>query len=293
MADAGASGWRRRPVVDVVGYLSADRLLLPNGVTVESPGGAALYAALGVISAGGDARLHAYRGRDFPQAIIAMLAKLGVRTEGVIDHPEPSRRSRLAYADSGRRDSPHYDDASWWRRTSQMLPPAPQEQADAVVFCPMPVTHLARLMASQGTHGARAVIDTSEAFASRERELLLAVAGKAALFAPSVAETRLLCPGRSDDEAIRDLLYHAPALVQKRGADGLVLARRGADPLRAPPLASQVVDPTGAGDAAAGAMAVALALGLSDRALLDLACAVSAKAVSGIGPSALGLQLPA
>ena len=291
MAEAGANGSRRRPVVDIVGYLSVDRLLLPSGTTIESPGGAALYAALGVISAGGDARLHAYRGRDFPRAIIAALAKLGVRTESVVDHPEPSRRSRLTYADSEHRDSPHYDDATWWRRTSQMLPPAPQEQADAVVFCPMPVTHLARLMTGLGPQGAPAVIDTSEAFASRDRELLLSVAGKAGLFAPSVAETRLLCPGRSDDEAIEDLLDHMPALVQKRGADGLVLARRGAGLLRAPPLAPQVVDPTGAGDAAVGAMSVALALGLSDRDLLDLACAVSAKAVSGIGPSALGLQV--
>lgn len=277
-----------RPTVDVVGYLSLDRIELAGDRTVTAPGGAALYAAFGVLAAGGAPRLHARCGRDFPTAALDELARLGVDVAGVVPSSEPGRRATLVYDQDGRRRPDRPDDA-WWTQTERLLPPAPRDDAEAVLLCPMPVPHLAKLLDDR--HGDRrpCVADTSEAYAARDPAALLSAIGRLSLFAPSLSETRLLCPGRSDDEALAELACRVPVVVQKRGADGLVLARRDRPPLRAPAPAVRVVDPTGAGDAAVGAMAVALALGLGDDALLRLAGDVAARAVAGTG--SLGLLL--
>ncbi len=134
------------------------------------------------------------------------------------------------------------------------------------------------------------VVDTSEVFASRDRDALLALAGRIDLLAPSREETRLLLPGLDDDGALTALARRCPRVVQKRGADGLALLS-AAHPtgLRVPAHPGPVVDPTGAGDAAVGALGAGLALGLDDAALLALASEVAARAVTGLGPTGLGL----
>jgi sugar/nucleoside kinase (ribokinase family) len=160
------------------------------------------------------------------------------------------------------------------------------------VLTAMPAADLARQLDRAKERGARVVVDTSEVFARRDRDALLALAEGMDLFAPSREETRLLLPDLDDDGALAALAGRCPRVVQKRGADGLAL-RSAAHPagLRVPARPGPVVDPTGAGDACVGGLAAGLARGLDDAALLGLASEVAARAVAGIGPTGLGLAI--
>jgi ribokinase len=279
-------------VIWVVGYLSLDDIVAEGRVYHGVPGGAALYAALGVAASGADARLVAARGSDFPESALERLRAAGVDVSAVVARAHPTRRARLAHASDGRRESPHYARAEWHAATEALAPPLPppMPRPAVAVMTAMPAADLARQLDWARAQGAPVVVDTSEVFAARERDALLALAGRMDLFAPSREETGVLFPGLDDDAALAALARSCPRVVHKRGADGLALLS-AAHPggLRVPARPGLVVDPTGAGDACVGALAVGMARGLDDPALLALASEVAARAVAGVGPSGLGL----
>jgi len=281
----------RRPTVAVVGYLSLDSLKLADGRSIESPGGAALYAALGVLAAGGAPRIYARLGQDFPPAIVEAMAQMGIDTTGLLPIDAPSRRAVLAYADGDRRRSRHHGDPGWWQQTERLAPPIPALPAAAYVLCPMPAGHLARMFEARAIANGMTVVDTSEAYVKREAAEILTAIERATVFAPSVSESRLLHVGIDDDAALERLTQHSPLIVQKRGPEGLVMARRGRPLIRMPARASPAVETTGAGDAGDGALAVGLVLALDDRTMLELVADVAAKAVSGIASTGLGLRI--
>jgi sugar/nucleoside kinase (ribokinase family) len=276
------------PRVHVVGYLSIDRIATPLLRRDNVPGGAALYAALGARAAGGDVALHAAAGEDFAQAWLDALGRMGIDLACVVRRPGRTRRARLVHAANGARLSDH--DAEWWARTAALAPPLPAEVApgDVVVVGPMPAAGAAGAIAHAA--GARVVADTSEAFAAREPQVLRALLPRLAVFAPSREETRLLLPGLDDDRAALALAAAGCMIMQKRGADGVVVVA-GADAplLRLPAPPVDVVDRTGAGDATVGALAAGLAAGLQFADAARRALAVGAATVTGVGPSALGL----
>jgi sugar/nucleoside kinase (ribokinase family) len=279
------------PTVWVVGYLSLDDILVEGRVHGSVPGGGALYAALGVAAAGGAPVLVAACGPDFPEITMDALRAAGVDVAAVARREHPTRRAHLAHGADGRRESAHYARPEWHAATEALAPPlAPAAtRAPAVaVLTAMPAADLVCQLDRATASGARVVADTSEVFAARDRDGLLALIERVDLFAPSREETRLLFPGLDDDGALAALARRCPRVVQKRGAAGLAL-RSAAHPagLRAPARPGAVVDPTGAGDACVGALAAGLARGLDDAALLALASDVAARAVAGIGPSGL------
>jgi sugar/nucleoside kinase (ribokinase family) len=134
------------------------------------------------------------------------------------------------------------------------------------------------------------VADTSEFFASRMSDALLALLPGMSVFAPSVAETRLLRPEMEDTAAARWLAALGPRVLQKRGEVG-ALAVDGGTALAIPAPPTQVVDPTGAGDATVGALTALLAAGVAFPVAAVRALEAGAAAVSGIGPSALDFPL--
>jgi ribokinase len=77
-------------------------------------------------------------------------------------------------------------------------------------------------------------------------------------------------------------------VVVTLGADGAI-AVRGQQVLRQASFPVDVVDTTGAGDAASGALAAALASGADLETALARACAAGALAVSGLGASPAAL----
>jgi ribokinase len=225
-------------------------------------------------------------------SVVELLRAAGVDVSAVASRAHPTRRARLAHGADGRRDSPHYARAEWHAATEALAPPLPTPMAGpaVAVMTAMPAADLARQLDWARAQGASVVVDTSEVLATRDRDELLALAGRMDLFAPSREETRVLLPGLDDDAALAALARRCPRVAQKRGADGLALLS-AAHPagLRIPARPGPMVDPTGAGDACVGALAVGLARGLDDSALLALASEVAARAVASVGLTGLGL----
>lgn len=269
------------PRVLVAGYLSIDTL----AGHAAMPGGAALYAALGARRAGADAAISAAVGEDYPQPWLDALARLGIDVSGVERRGGPTRRARMDY------HAPQGRDPEWWARTRALAPPISDLRAETAVAGPMPADALARFLAAAGRVGVPVVADTSDAYAGPDAAALLALLPQIAVFAPSLAETRLLLPGLDDDAAACALARLGPAVLQKRGAAGALLVA-GSDPapLHLPAPEARAADPTGAGDATVGALAAGLAAGLDLADAARAALRVGALAVSAAGPAALGFQ---
>jgi sugar/nucleoside kinase (ribokinase family) len=271
--------------ITVVGYLSLDQLVCPAGKFNDVPGGAAYYCAAGAAAAGGAVRLIARAGADYPETALAALRQLGVDTGGVERVAAPSRRSRLHDPSGASRTLPHTSDPEWWEATRRFAPPVPDGDG-SFVYTAMPADLLRVQLAARRPGDVR-IVDTSPAYARISPAELLALVSMTEVFAPSREETRMLLPGLEDDAALAALAERTGLVLQKRGPDGLALLRRGQAILRAPSRASTVIDTTGAGDSVVGALAVALAAGADDAAILARCSEIAARTVAGVGIAGL------
>lgn len=274
-------------LVLVVGYLSIDTVMAGHRQYDDVPGGAALYAALGARSVGARVELCAGIGEDYPPEWLDALQQGGIGIAHIQRHPGPTRRATLAHAASGARRSVY--DRAWWARTMAHAPrPVPLKGVASVVACPMMLGCLNDWVEWARGSDTHIVADTSEAFAAASPADLLTLLQHIDAFAPSREETRLLLPGLDDDAAALALARHGPAVLQKRGPDGAVMATGGVLRRISAPPADRVYDPTGAGDATVGALAAGLAQGLPFAEAAPAALHAGARAVSGIGPQAFG-----
>ena len=105
-----APGQRRGPDVVVIGNITIDDVVHPNGVTtMGSPGGNTIHSATA-------ARIGAYRwprgpvGADFPAVALGRLNDAGLDTDGLRPIDGPTVRNWVIYEEDGRR--------SWVYRTS-------------------------------------------------------------------------------------------------------------------------------------------------------------------------------
>lgn len=279
--------------VHVVGYLSIDRIEAGGRAMEGVPGGAALYAALAARAAGATVALHAAAGEDFSEAWLEQLAARGIDLAGVARKAGPTRRARLAYGPRDARASAHYAEAAWWERTRALAPspPATVGGGDIVALMAVPDGVADATLAAARGAGARIAMDTSAAFATDGRDAVLARAAMVDCFAPSLEETRLLHPGLDDDAAAVRLAASGCDVLHKRGPAGAyAVAARADRGVRLPAPKTDLCDPTGAGDSTVGALAAGLAAGADFVVAATAALAFGARCVSGIGPSALGLD---
>jgi sugar/nucleoside kinase (ribokinase family) len=277
----------------IAGYLSIDTVTDAAGRSRRMPGGACLYAGLGALHAGAEVALAASVGADYPDFWIEALALAGLDLAHLIRKNTLSRHADIRHFADGRRVSAHYRDPEWWVSSAEHAPewPADLSGVGILVAGPMPVSRLARLVEDARGQGVPVVADTSEAFARADPGGILQLVPALSVFAPSREETRLLYPGMGDEDAARRLSSMGPAVVQKLGADGLrVVTSGGRKILHLPALGAEVVDPTGAGDATVGALAAGLLAGLDIADAARVALEAGALAVSGEGPSALGIK---
>src|SRR5207244_3926673 len=95
---------KTRPRVIVVGNLTIDDVVLPDGTTqMSSVGGNSLYTALGVRLWQPSVGIVTRCGEDFPHDLPAMLNALGIAAEGVVDIPGPPVRHWVVYEQGGQR----------------------------------------------------------------------------------------------------------------------------------------------------------------------------------------------
>lgn len=278
--------------VAVCGYLSLDRITLPTGAVHEDVPGGVIYTSLGARYGGAGVGLLARAGTDFPEEALASLASAGVHVEHVERAAEPARRARLVYDRGEGRRTLNYADPQWSELTSKLAPPPipASWRPLVVVLSPMPVRSCRLYLEQAEALGARVVMDTSEYYASADRPGVISLLKRVDLFCPSVEESRLLVPGRDDDQALAELYGETKgSVVQKRGRDGLkFMSREHPSGLCVRSRATEVVDTTGAGDSCVGALAAGLARGLTEVEMLDLGCAAAALTVSTVGAPNLG-----
>jgi sugar/nucleoside kinase (ribokinase family) len=157
----------------------------------------------------------------------------------------------------------------------------------------MPTFCLRAALAAASAEGVSLIADTSEAIAAAEREELLALVPGFDVFAPSREETRLLLPGLTDTQAAHCLAERGPRILQKRGGSGILfIDGPGGEAIEVAAPSVPVVDPTGAGDAMVGAIAAGRASGFSWRETIASGLSIGSRAVTSLGPHALGLSLP-
>jgi len=104
----------------------------------------------------------------------------------------------------------------------------------------------------------------------------------AGLLLPNVAEAALLTGEAGPERAARALAASGGEVVIKLGAQG-ALWTDGAELIRVPAEAADVVDTTGAGDAFAAGLLVARLGGAGPRAALEAGCRLAARAVAQVG----------
>jgi len=277
------------PALVLVGNLLVDDLVFDDGSTrMAQAGGALLHAALGAAAWGARVGCVTVAGSDYPVEALDALRARGVALDGLTTLPTPGARVWLLYEGGGRRmlhraGRPSHAEVS---PGPSAIPPS-WLRAPAVHVAPMPLAQQRALTDALGD-GARTVsIDPCEPITEGSLEAWRAVLARADVLFASREE--LCLPGAHEEEALRAVAVgRLRYVLHKRGAEGGVLydARaRTFTPWTARP--AREVDPTGAGDAFAGAFMAALATGCGVGDALARGAATASVAVEAEGSRAL------
>jgi fructoselysine-6-P-deglycase FrlB-like protein/sugar/nucleoside kinase (ribokinase family) len=292
-----------RPRVIVVGNLTIDDVVLPDGTTqMASVGGNSLYASLGVRLWQPNIGLVTRRGEDFPHDLPALLNPLGIASDGVVNIPGPTVRNWVVYETNG--------DRHWIYRT-------PRERSREVAVQPgdlplewlemeqPPVVHVTAMPLSAAeaivdrilsvSPGTIITLDTHEDYVVDYRQRLRALAGRVRAFLPSRSEVTDLVGYDDPNRALADL-SSLPTLiiVIKMGAQGVLVWDKVKETVHEVGVApGQVVDVTGAGDAFCGGFAAGLSLGLSAVESAQRGAISASFAVAGFSSTSLSHVDPA
>jgi sugar/nucleoside kinase (ribokinase family)/fructoselysine-6-P-deglycase FrlB-like protein len=282
-----------RPRLIVVGNLTIDDVVLPDGTTqMSSVGGNSLYTALGARLWQPDIGLVTRRGEDFPRDLTAMLHSLGVATDGVVDIPGPTVRNWVIYESSGVR---HWIYRTPRERSREVAVQAGDLPIEWLAGEPPPVVHIAAMpldaaesiVDSVRRISPRAIItlDTHEDYVADYRQRLRALAAKVDAFLPSRSELADLV---GYDDPLRALAVLAnlptPVIAIKMGAEGVLVWDKAQGVLHKVDVSQgPVVDVTGAGDAFCGGFAAALSLGCSSLESAQRGAISASYAVAGFG----------
>jgi fructoselysine-6-P-deglycase FrlB-like protein/sugar/nucleoside kinase (ribokinase family) len=299
--EQGGAGVPALPRVVVVGNLTIDDVVRPDGVTTMGAlGGNTLYAALGARLWEPSVGIVTRRGEDFPSDGLAALGTLGVATDGVVEIAGPTVRNWVVYEDDGRRH--------WLYRTpperSLEVAVRPEDLPEAWLATDGVVVHVAAMpldaaetiveRVRRDAPGARITLDTHEDWGPDARDRVLALAARVHAFIPSAEEVAgLFGDGLAGAEALpRIASLPTPIVVVKLGAEGcLVRADRRTWRVGISPVG--VRDVTGAGDAFCGGLAAGLAAGLDAVEAARRGAVSAAFAVSRFGSTSLAEVDPA
>ena len=236
----------------VAGWVAIDEIETPFGRIEGSLGGSATCAALAA-ALFTDVRLLAVVGEDFPSSERAKLELRGIDLCGVTIEPGVTSRwgGRYHY-DMNTRDTLYTElgvNANW----RPVLPPGWETSETAFLAAGDPI--LQRGIIGKLQSPRLTMVDTIKYFIDTAGEELRLTLGAADLVCINESEARELARTPSIARAARALLKSGPkGVLIKLGEYGAVYAS-GEDYFVVPgyPL-EEVVDPTGAGDAFAGAL---------------------------------------
>lgn len=283
-------------VLMVVGSVSADRIRTPHRPPTQVLGGAGLYAALGAaaVSTSAQVALAGVVGQGVAADAAGML---GSRVDhgGLVVVPGPGLRFDIAY---DRDWTAHYrlDGADAEHAIGRHLLPA-GSTARAVHLCPTspPGAQLDLAVALHAKRSARVLLSATT-FGNRIRaapEAAVALWRLVDLFVCDVAELRLLTNIADITTALREACRTTGDRITcvTDAHHGGYLVHGGAI-LPVPAYRTRTVDPTGAGESFAGAMAAARLAGLDLRTAACLGAATASITVEDFGARQLARADP-
>jgi sugar/nucleoside kinase (ribokinase family)/fructoselysine-6-P-deglycase FrlB-like protein len=292
-----------RPRVIVVGNLTIDDVVLPDGTTqMSSLGGNSLYTALGVRLWQPRIGLVTRRGEDFPRELTAALHALGIATKGVVDIPGPTVRNWIVYETNGERHWLYRTPRERSREVAVQPGDLPVEWLEVE---PPPVVHIAAMPLDAAEAivdtvrriSPRAIItlDTHEDYVVDYRQRLRALAARVDAFLPSRSELADLVGYDDPRRALVSLTgLPTPVIVIKMGAEGALVWDKAKGTLHEAGVSrGPVVDVTGAGDAFCGGFAAGLSLGFSPVESAQRGTVAASYAVAGFGSMRLARVDPA
>jgi uncharacterized protein (TIGR00730 family) len=281
-----------RPHLIVVGNLTIDDVVLPDGTTqMSSVGGNCLYTALGAHLWQPSIGLVTRRGEDFPPDLTTMLHSLGVATGGVVDIPGPTVRNWVVYETSGERHWIYRTPRERSREVAVQAVDLPVEwlaiEPLVVHIAAMPLDAAESIVDAVRRVSSRAIItlDTHEDYVADYRQRLQALAARVHAFLPSRSELADLVGYDDPLRALAALVsLPTPVIVIKMGAEGALVWDKAQGALHEVGVAQgPVVDVTGAGDAFCGGFAAALSLGCSPLESAQRGAISASYAVAGFG----------
>ena len=265
-----------------VGHLTLDDVVRPDGSTqMGTIGGAALYSALGARLAGARPGLASRRGAGYPDAAVAEMTAMGVRTEFVVTEDEPIHQWVLYESDGSRRYLHHPRSG-----TLEWLSPMPAEHrlpgAEYVHVAPLPIRAQRAWAGALAVRDLRCTLDPHADDCATDTDKVLDLVPRVHAFLPSELEARALV-GADPVAAVRRFrALGAPIALVKLGARGCVLGY-GAELWHVPPAKVTAVDETGAGDTFCGAFAAALAAGRDPLDAARWGCAAASFVIEAPG----------
>lgn len=278
------------PRLVVLGQLSVDDVVLPNGVTsMGSCGGDATYAALGGALWSKPVGMVAPRGAGFPGEHLDTIETRGIDLRGVVSVPAQAIRYWVLYEEDGRRTFVQRSPTSAFADTAPAADqvPAPYRDAGCFHLAAMPFNAVESLVAAIRGWSTTAMItlDTHEDEIAGFQDRIAAVLPSVTAFLPSREEVATWFGWDDPERAIGELGGLGQRFtVIKMGADGSLVHEAATGRTWRVGLApGPVVDVTGAGDAFCGGLAAGLVLGDAPADAARRGAASASLAIGGFG----------
>ena len=234
----------------VLGHVSIDTIIFPNGGKIDMPGGAAAAVATSAALAGAKVGLVTKVGEDFPREWLEKLAQY-VDIRGVKVLPGKTIHIWVIYREDGRVDSPVEMGVA--ERMGET--PIPEEYLNASIFHLAPIPPEEQLKALKRLEGKKISLDFNPTYMEDYRnrtDLIREIVSRVEVIFPNEREALTITGAKSVEEAAEILHgWGAKLIVITRGERGVLIYDGNFHEFPALPVDGEI-DPTGAGDAFAG-----------------------------------------
>ena len=234
----------------VLGHVSIDTIVFPDGKRIDMPGGAAAAVATSASLAGAKVGLVSKIGEDFPREWLEKLAQY-VDIRGVQILPGKTIHIWVIYREDGSVESP----VEMGVAEKMGETPIPEEYTRAKMFHIAPIPPEEQLKVMERLKGKRISLDFNPTYYEdyrRKPELVRELVSKSGVIFPNEREAKLIT-GLNDVRKSAEELYSwgAELVVVTRGEKGVLIYDGDFHEFPALPVEGEI-DPTGAGDAFAG-----------------------------------------
>ncbi|CAI1492623.1 Cytidine kinase [Thermococcus nautili] len=243
----------------VLGHVSIDTIVFPDGRRIEMPGGAAAAVATSASLAGAKVGLVTKVGEDFPRRWLEKLAQY-VDIRGVQILPGKTIHIWVIYKPDGSVESPVERGVA--ERMGET--PIPEDYLKAKIFHVAPIPPEEQLKVLERLEGKRVSLDFNPTYYEaylRKPDLVRELVSRSYMVSPNEREAKLIT-GLDDVRKSAEELYSwgAELVVITRGENGVLIYDGDFHEFPALPVEGEI-DPTGAGDAFAGGFLAGLVKG--------------------------------